>query len=109
MKQNGKWKGITNTACVVGLAISTMSLNGTMLINGNYELSKSAYHIDYETTSNTTNIVNNIYVQKKPDFHKEAESLFGVMRDATKEEQESISNYINSIAVDTGVNFFDLC
>lgn len=30
------------------------------------------------------------------------------MRDATKEEQESINEYINSIAIDTGVNFFDI-
>ena len=31
------------------------------------------------------------------------------MRDATKQEQESINNYIKSISKDTGVNFFDLC
>lgn len=32
-----------------------------------------------------------------------------IMRDATKQEQESINNYIKSISKDTGVNFFDLC
>lgn len=32
-----------------------------------------------------------------------------IMRDATKQEQESVNNYIRSISKDTGVNFFDLC
>ena len=30
-----------------------------------------------------------------------------IMRDATKQEQKSINNYIKSISKDTGVNFFD--
>ena len=30
------------------------------------------------------------------------------MRDATKEEMESVDKYIKSISVSTGVNFFDL-
>ena len=30
------------------------------------------------------------------------------MRDATKEEQESINKYIDSISVDTGINFWDI-
>ena len=32
-------------------------------------------------------------------------SLFGCMRDATPEEQKSETDYIMSIAVDTGINF----
>lgn len=39
-------------------------------------------------------------------YHKrESLSLFGVMRDATKEEQEGVQKYIDSIAEDTGVSF----
>ena len=30
------------------------------------------------------------------------------MRDATKEEQESVNKYIDSISVDTGINFWDI-
>ena len=39
---------------------------------------------------------------------KEAEELFGEMRDATPEEQECINNYIKDISNPTGVNIFDL-
>lgn len=31
------------------------------------------------------------------------------MRDATKEEEEGVANYVRSISKGTGVNFFDLC
>ena len=30
------------------------------------------------------------------------------MRDATKEEQEKVNSYIDSISIDTGINFWDL-
>ena len=39
---------------------------------------------------------------------KEAEELFGEMRDTTPEEQECINNYIKDISDPTGVNIFDL-
>ena len=39
---------------------------------------------------------------------EEAEELFGVMRDTTPEEQQSIDEYIKSISIPTGVNLFDL-
>ena len=31
-----------------------------------------------------------------------------IMRDATKEEYESVNNYIKSISTETGINFWDL-
>lgn len=31
-----------------------------------------------------------------------------IMRDATKEEQDSVNNYINNISEDTGINFYDI-
>lgn len=46
--------------------------------------------------------------RNKKHFYN-VEEMFGKMRDATQEEQECISKYINSIAEDTGVNFYDLC
>lgn len=39
---------------------------------------------------------------------KEAEDLFGNMRDTTPEEQNSINSHIKNISVPTGVNIFDL-
>lgn len=39
---------------------------------------------------------------------EEAKELFGEMRDATPEEQQSINEYIKSISIPTGVNLFDL-
>lgn len=45
----------------------------------------------------------------KTKLENEAKQLFGNMRDATKEEQESVKNYINKISTDTDVNFFNLC
>ena len=39
---------------------------------------------------------------------KEVEAAFGKMRNATKEEQESVNRYIRSISQDTGENFFDI-
>lgn len=110
MEQKEKWKSITGTACVLSL-VSTMSFNGTMLVNGNCEMPRAHYCYYDETSSNPlTKATNNIYIQEtSTQLEEEAKKLFGIMRDATKEEQESVSNYINSIAIDTGVNFFDLC
>lgn len=39
---------------------------------------------------------------------KEAEELFGEMRDATTEEQGCINNYIKDISELTGINIYDL-
>ena len=39
---------------------------------------------------------------------KEAEELFGEMRDATPEEQGCINNYIKDISELTGINIYDL-
>lgn len=38
---------------------------------------------------------------------KEAEELFGEMRDATPEEQKNINRYLKNISVPTGVNIFE--
>ena len=39
---------------------------------------------------------------------EEAEELFGNMRNATPEEQQSIDEYIKSISTPTDVNLFNL-
>ena len=38
---------------------------------------------------------------------KEAEDLFGNMRDTTPEEQKNIHRYLKNISVPTGVNIFE--
>lgn len=38
----------------------------------------------------------------------EAKEVFGNMRDATAEEQESIDKYLKKISTPTGVNFFEI-
>lgn len=113
MEQKDFLKNISGTVCVVGLALSTMSLNSTMVVDGSYKIPNANYSFyNYgDNSSNPYNVSNNIYVESNATTKLEAEAkmLFGTMRDATQEEQEGINNYIKSISKDTGVNFFDLC
>lgn len=46
-------------------------------------------------------------IEKKFNVEKEAQSLFGNMREATIAEQKSIQNNIDEISVETGYNFWD--
>ena len=113
MEQKRFIKNISGTACVIGLALSTMNANSTMVVNGNYQI-PSAHYRDYkENSSNSHNIIvtSNIYYEQKVKsrLEDEATELFGTMRDATSEERESVNKYIKNISKDTGVNFFDLC
>lgn len=43
---------------------------------------------------------------EKSKLEKEAEDLFGPMREAAKEEQKSVRKYIESISKNTGIRFF---
>lgn len=114
MEQKSFLKNLSGTACVIGLALSTMSLNSTLVVEGNY-IPQSANYNYYNLGENSTipfkSVASNIYVEQKPTTRLEVEatSLFGTMRDATPEERASVNNYIKSISKDTGVNFFDLC
>lgn len=114
MEQKYLFKNITGTAVALSLALSPMCSNSTVLISGN-DMPKAHYSF-HDNTSNFTNNgvihnkIDNIYLQNKPNnLEKEATELFGVMREATLDEQKSVNNYIDSISTDTGVNFFNLC
>lgn len=48
-------------------------------------------------------------IEKKFNVEKEAQSLFGNMREATIAEQKSIQNNIGKISVETGYNFWIDC
>lgn len=111
MEQKDFIKNISGTACVLGLALSAISINSTMVVDGNYQIQKVNYNYYDETSTNPFSVkVNNVYEQKEiTKLDDEASALFGIMRDATPEEQVSVNNYIKSISIDTGVNFFDLC
>lgn len=113
MEQKNFLKNVSGTVCVVGLALSTMSLNSTMVVDGDYKIPSANYsYYNYnESSTNPYNIANNIYLESNSvtKLEAEASALFGTMRDATAEEQEGVNNYIKSISKDTGVNFFDLC
>ena len=108
-------KNLTGTVCVVGMALNAMSYNNTqMLMNVKYDLSKkSGIYSDYEIDTYTTNVTkkrDHIFaVMNKNALMEEAESLFGKMRAASDEELESVNNYIKSISIETGVDFFALC
>lgn len=112
MEQKNILNNISGTVFVVGLVLSTMNLNSTMLIDGykKADVDYSFYSYDKSPT-NFYNVTSYNYIETREVSQLEAEatSLFGTMRDATPEEQESVNNYIKSISRKTGVNFFDLC
>ncbi len=115
MERKDVWKNITGTACVLGLALSTMSINSTQIVGSISDVPIASYGYMDEPTYNLYNNMlysetSNIYVENQTNhLEAEAEFLFGKMRVATAEESASVNNYIRSISKDTGVNFFDLC
>lgn len=51
-----------------------------------------------------------LYIDKENTrLERMAKESFGEMRDATKEELESVDRYIKSISKPTGIDFFSLC
>lgn len=115
MEQHDLWRNLTGTACVLGLAITSLSINSTPVVESLSGPSVANYSvIDKQAYNSSTNFINteinNNYVECKDSrLEAEAENLFGRMRVATAEESESVNNYVKSISKNTGVNFFDLC
>lgn len=51
-----------------------------------------------------------LYIDKENTrLERMAKESFEEMRDATKEELESVDRYIKSISKPTGIDFFSLC
>lgn len=112
MEQKEIMRNFTGTVVTVGLFFSAM--NSTMVIDGRnyYEAPKANYSFLDETTVNNSisSMMNNIYEKKDVSrLEENIEEIFGGVRDATREEMDSVNKYIKSISVSTGVNFFDLC
>lgn len=107
-------KNITSTTAVaLGLAFSIAS-NGSIVVDGNYTVPNYELHADASRYSDNSSLIgygeNNIYIEKSSSrLEKMAEESFGVMRDATKEENEGVNRYIKSISKPTGVDFFSPC
>ena len=114
MEQIELWKNITGTVCVLGLALTTMNFNNTSVVGPLSQPSAFYSGIDEQeynlATSRFSTTEKNIYfTRNKNKLEEAAKTLFGKMRDATKEEEEGVASYVRSISKGTGVNFFDLC
>lgn len=111
MEQKNFMRNVSGTACILGFVLSAMSINSTMVVNGDYEIQKADYSCKEISSTDSLSVdVSNIYeIKSSTRLEKVTNMIFGEMRDATPEEQESINNYIKSISRNTGVNFFDLC
>lgn len=88
-----------------------MSVNSTMVVNGNYEIQQAnySYSDEYSTNPFPVDVRSINKTNTLTRLEETANTLFGEMRDATPKEQASINKYIKSISRDTGVNFFDIC
>ncbi len=107
-------KNLTGTAIVVGMSLSTLSFNSSSMVNPID--ANSLFHYDFHAdTSHYSPSLDlkrdnwNIYVISHTKLDRESSLIFGKMREATKEEQLSVHNYVRDISIKTGVNFFDLC
>lgn len=113
MGQKNFVRNISGTACAVWVLFSTMNINSTTVIDGNikHEIQKVNYsHYSKNSTNPFVMNIDNIYeINPRTRLEKEANMLFGEMRYATVEEQNSINQYIKNISKDTGVSFFNIC
>lgn len=109
---------ISKTAiCALGIAMVGFSYNDTPAIESDFSYLDDVKPIyayadkNYSTSIDSDfvdfNALNNDYCRRDNKIESEASYLFGEMRSATEEEIKGISNYISSISVDTGINFYN--
>lgn len=109
---NNVIRNITGTTAVVlGLTFSAVGNSSIVVEGNNFTMQNYKIYSDIPDFSHNTrsleHIDNNIYItEKRSSIEKIASETFGVMRDATKEETESVNRYINTISKETGVDFF---
>lgn len=110
-------KDIASTFTMVGLSLSLVNMNTSVRITvpdnslafyKDYD-SFCGFHDDKASMYNNEFIVVNPRLLGNSNLEKETNFLFGQTRVATKEEEQSISEYIKSISKPTGINFFDIC
>lgn len=114
LAQRKRYQNLTETFLVLGItAISTMPFSITPAVNSISDLISETYKTSevrqYNQSTDTfsgDDFIFSIRQTHETQLDKTVKELFGEMRAATKEESESIKNYIQTIAKDTGVNFF---
>lgn len=117
MRQFDFINNVTTTFAVIGLSLSMSgSLNTTPIVqkdnlglqtyNVKDNINLGNINMSYPNKNEFTN-ENNYYVDKLTPLEKESYELFGVMRDASKEEIEATKKYVEEISTPTGVSFFD--
>ena len=105
---NNKVVCVASTAALIGCCIfSPNTTDGVIKTDNDYGYYYTTK--DFGTESSSIVEYNLPYKQRdnKSKLEMEAEFLFGPMREATKEEQDDVKKYIESIAVPTGLNFWD--
>ena len=88
------------TCCAI---VSANTSTGMQTLNGiaSYSTTENSYRTDSAILKDYNVPVTKFKVEK------EAQSLFGNMREATIAEQKSIQDNIDKISMPTGVNFWD--
>ena len=110
MEQKSAFRNLTGTVCVFGLAFSSMNVNSTVVVNTSLKYPNPIFDFYIILPGEIKHRqVSQHEVDAKTILEADAKDLFGEMRDATPIENQGITNYVNSISKDTGVNFFDIC
>lgn len=104
---------VANTVLAAGITFSVVSSTPIVTCQDNF-LPQNAYYAEANnlgiSNSSYNYLKSNVYYgQKLSKIENEAQELFGNMRDATKEELQSVNDYISSISKETGVDFWSLC
>ena len=104
---------VANTILVAGMTLSMMNSTPLTVLEDDY-LQKANYYVEANNlginNSSYNYLKTNVYYSNSNSrIEDEANSLFGSMRDATKDELQSVNNYILSISKETGVDFWSLC
>lgn len=88
------------TCCAI---VSANTSTGIRTLNNiaSYSIIENSYRTD------STILKNYNVPETKFTVEKEAQNLFGNMREATITEQKSIQDNIDKISVSTGINFWD--
>ncbi len=91
------------------MGLTCCAIVGANTSTGMQTLNGIALHSTIENSYRTDSIILQDYdmPEAKSKVEKEAQSLFGNMREATFAEQKSIQDNIDKISVPTGVNFWD--
>ena len=110
MEPKKLFPNISETVVVAGLLVVPTDLNYTLPVNYQRVSNKLPKEYVYEFNRTDPNMeYENNYIMTDYSYRtleRDAEDLFGPMREATQEEQKSVEDYIESISVNTGVKFF---